>query len=92
MPNLKPVANFLFEAGNLSKTPRSFHPLLGSGSQTVAEHINRTCYVGLALANLHGGVNAGKVVVESILATDSDEWWFGDKADEWWVSRTKPPS
>lgn len=62
MSTLKPIANFLFEAGNLSKTPRSFHPLLGSGSQTVAEHINRACYVGYLLAKLHGEANVEKVI------------------------------
>ena len=28
-------------------------------------------------------------LVEVILQTDSSEWWFGDKNDEWWVSRNK---
>jgi len=62
MSDLKPIANFLFEAGNLSKTPRSFHPLLGSDSQTVAEHINRACYVGYVLATLDGTVDVSKVM------------------------------
>lgn len=194
MSDLKNIANFLFEAGNLAKTPRSFHPVLGSGSQSVAEHINRTCYVGYALAKLHGEADSDIVIrmclfhdfaesrvsdlnyihqkyvdrhedqviaelaktlsfgsdiettvgeyqkresieaqlakdadnleyivslkeqmdignkraeewipsavkrlktdvaqrlVEVILETDSSDWWFGDRNDEWWVSRTK---
>lgn len=31
----------------------------------------------------------GKKLGEKIIKTDSDRWWFGDKKDEWWVSRNK---
>lgn len=59
---LKGIANFLFEAGLLQKTPRSGFVYLGNGSQSVAEHINRTAYVGLALAQMNGKADMAKVL------------------------------
>lgn len=50
--NYKDIANFLFETGMLAKTPRSGFFFLGSGEQSVAEHVNRVCYIGFVLANL----------------------------------------
>lgn len=58
----KNVVNFLFEVGILSKTPRSGFYFLGSGQQSVAEHTNRTVYIGYALAQLHGKVDEAKVM------------------------------
>ena len=46
----KSVANFLFEVGILARTPRSGFHFLGTGDQTVAEHINRACYIAYMLA------------------------------------------
>ncbi|HOW57671.1 MAG TPA: HD domain-containing protein [Smithellaceae bacterium] len=43
------IANFLFEVGMLSKTPRSGYQFLGSGKESVAEHVLRTVFVGYAL-------------------------------------------
>lgn len=51
--NFKNVANFLFEVGILAKTPRSGFYFLGSGEQSVSEHIDRTVYIGFVLASLH---------------------------------------
>lgn len=31
----------------------------------------------------------GRNVAHAILMADSNDWWFGDKDDEWWVSRNK---
>lgn len=59
---LKPVVNFLFEVGILSKTPRSGFHFLGSGEQSVAEHVHRVLYAGYVLATLEGEVNVGKVM------------------------------
>lgn len=56
------VVNFLFEVGILSKTPRSGFFFLGSGEQTVAEHINRTTYIGYCLGKIAGDVDTGKLV------------------------------
>jgi putative hydrolases of HD superfamily len=46
---MKNIANFLFEAGMLKRTPRSGFQFLGSGAESVAEHIFRATYVGYAL-------------------------------------------
>jgi len=59
---LDKTTDFLFEAGMLSKTPRSGFFFLGSGEQSVAEHINRVCYIGFALANMIKGVNLSKIL------------------------------
>jgi putative hydrolase of HD superfamily len=34
-------------------------------------------------------LDISKQVVEEILKTNSDSWWFGDKESEWWVNRGK---
>ena len=60
--DLSNIANFLYEMGILAKTPRSGFSFLGSGEQSVAEHINRVCYIGYALAKMNGAVDSGKVV------------------------------
>ena len=56
------VVDFLFEAGILAETPRSGFHFLGSGRQSVAEHLNRACYIGYALAMLDGGVDIARVL------------------------------
>lgn len=58
----KPIVDFLFEVGILSKTPRTGFHFLGSGEQSVAEHIHRTVYVGYVLATLEEDVDVGKVM------------------------------
>lgn len=58
----KAVANFLFEVGILAKTPRSGFYFLGSGEQSVAEHINRTVYIGFVLASLSKKADMAKVM------------------------------
>lgn len=62
MDNAKSIVNFLFEAGILSKTPRSGFHFLGSGEQSVAEHTMRTVYVGYVLGMLDGNVDVGKIM------------------------------
>lgn len=44
--------DFLYEVGMLAKTPRSGFSFLGSGQQSVAEHLCRTAYVGYVLASM----------------------------------------
>ena len=56
------IVNFLFEVGMLSKTPRSGFYFLGSGQQSVAEHTNRTVYIGYVLALMNGKADAAKVM------------------------------
>src|SRR3989344_774255 len=83
----KKITNFLFEVGILARTPRSGFHFLGTGNQTVAEHINRVCFIGYMLAEMDGKVDISKVFDtikeyeerqsrESVLVKDADnlEW------------------
>ena len=45
-------ANYLNEVGMLNRTPRSGFPFLGSGEQSVAEHIFRMTHVAFILARM----------------------------------------
>lgn len=58
----KNIVNFLFEVGILSKTPRSGFHFLGSGKQSVAEHVHRVVYVGYVLSALDGDADTEKVM------------------------------
>lgn len=49
---LKPIANYLYEAGMLNKTPRSWTGFLGTGEQSVAEHMYRMLHIVYALAKM----------------------------------------
>jgi putative hydrolases of HD superfamily len=62
MESVEKIVDFLFEAGILAKTPRSGFHFLGTGEQSVAEHINRATYIGFALAQMNDKVDANKVV------------------------------
>lgn len=59
---MKNIANFLFEAGMLKRTPRTGYQFLGSGSESVAEHLFRTIYIGYALGKMCGNVNIDRIV------------------------------
>lgn len=52
------IVNFLFEVGMLKRTPRSGWQFLGTGSESVADHVFRTTLVTFALARLDGEVDA----------------------------------
>ncbi|MCX5831386.1 MAG: HD domain-containing protein [Deltaproteobacteria bacterium] len=54
---MKDIANFLFEVGMLKKTPRSGFQFLGSGGESVAEHVSRTIFIGYTLSKLEGDVD-----------------------------------
>lgn len=56
------IVDFIFEAGMLSKTPRSGFQFLGSGRQSVAEHINRVVYIGYTLSKMENKSNEEKVL------------------------------
>lgn len=58
----KSIVNFLFEVGILSKTPRTGFHFLGSGKQSVAEHINRVVYIGYILSALEKNIDISKVM------------------------------
>lgn len=59
---MKNIANFLFEAGMLKRTPRTGYQFLGSGAESVAEHIFRTVYIGYALGRMSANVNVDRIV------------------------------
>lgn len=61
------IVDFLFEAGILSKTPRSGFHFLGSGEQSVAEHINRVVFIGYVLASLEADIDMTKVLKMCLL-------------------------
>lgn len=59
---MKRIANFLFEAGMLKRTPRTGFQFLGSGAESVAEHIFRTVYIGYTLGRMAGNVNTDRII------------------------------
>jgi len=59
---MKNIVNFLFEVGMLQKTPRTGFQFLGSGCESVSEHILRTLFIGYALSKLEPGVDELKVL------------------------------
>lgn len=61
------IANFLFEVGMLSRTPRSGYRFLGSGSESVAEHILRTAFVGYTLCKMDESLDELRVLKMCIL-------------------------
>lgn len=58
---LKRIADFLFEAGMLARLPRTGFAFLGSGDQSIAEHLHRTAVLGYVLATLEDA-DVGKVL------------------------------
>ncbi|PKN20824.1 MAG: phosphohydrolase [Deltaproteobacteria bacterium HGW-Deltaproteobacteria-6] len=61
------IADFLFEVGMLCKTPRSGYQFLGSGRESVAEHILRTVFIGYALCKLDASLDELRVLKMCIL-------------------------
>jgi len=59
---MKNIANFLFEAGMLKRTPRSGFQFLGTGAESVAEHIFRTTYIGYALGSMASDINVDRLI------------------------------
>lgn len=74
---MKDIVNFLFEVGMLQKTPRTGFQFLGSGAETVAEHILRTIFIGYALAKLEKNVDELKIL-RMCLVHDLPEARTGD--------------
>jgi len=56
------IANFLFEVGMLKRTPRTGFQFLGSGAESVAEHIFRTVYIGYALGRLTEEADTDRII------------------------------
>jgi putative hydrolase of HD superfamily len=59
---VKEIAKFLFEVGMLKRTPRSGLQFLGSGNESVAEHICRTVYIGYVLGAMVDGADTDRLV------------------------------
>ncbi|UCE84410.1 MAG: HD domain-containing protein [Deltaproteobacteria bacterium] len=60
---LKSIVNFFFELGMLKKTPRSGFQFLGSGRESVADHVFRVTTIGFTLARLDKEADAFTVVL-----------------------------
>lgn len=60
--SMREIADFLFEVGMLKKTPRSGFQFLGSGSESVAEHILRTLFIGYVLCKMDRTADELKVL------------------------------
>jgi len=59
---MRDIVNFLFEVGMLQKTPRSGFQFLGSGCESVAEHILRTIFIGYTLCKLEPDIDEFRVM------------------------------
>ena len=64
---LSQITDFIYEIGILRKTPRSGFWFLGTGEQSVAEHLFRTAYIAYALAYLTPKVDKNKVVLMALV-------------------------
>jgi putative hydrolase of HD superfamily len=60
--DMRPIANFMFEVGMLNRTPRSGFQFLGSGKQSVAEHLLRVTYLAFTMGRLVPEVNADRLL------------------------------
>jgi len=74
---MKSIANFLFEMGMLKKTPRTGFQFLGTGGESVAEHVFQTIFIGYTLCKLETGANELKVM-KMCLVHDLPEARTGD--------------
>ena len=75
---MEEIANFLFETGMLNKTPRTGFRFLGSGKESVAEHILRTLFIGYSLCKLDPAADELKVL-RMCLVHDLPEARTGDQ-------------
>ncbi len=64
---MESIADFLFEVGMLCKTPRSGYQFLGSGRESVAEHVLRAVFVGYALCKLNDSLDELRVLKMCVL-------------------------
>lgn len=63
---MKALANFLFEVGMLKRTPRTGFQFLGSGEESVAEHILRTVYISYVLSHLCPEADKSRLLLLSL--------------------------
>ncbi len=74
---MKNIVNFIFEVGMLKKTPRTGFQFLGSGCESVAEHILKTIFIGYTLCKLENDVDELRVI-KMCLVHDLPEARTGD--------------
>lgn len=60
------IANFVYETGIHSQTPRSGFWFLGSGNQSVAEHLFHTAMIAYVLAKLEPKADYNKVILMAL--------------------------
>lgn len=65
--DLQSITDFLYEVGMLQHTPRSGFQFLGSGGQTVAEHLHRSSIIAFVLALMEKVENPYKVATMAML-------------------------
>jgi putative hydrolase of HD superfamily len=59
---LRRIADFLFEAGMLKRTPRTGWQFLGSGEESVSDHTFRTALIAFVLASGKEDIDMEKVL------------------------------
>jgi putative hydrolases of HD superfamily len=74
---MRELADFLFEAGMLKKTPRSGFQFLGSGAESVAEHVLQTLFIAYVLCKMDPEADELKVL-RMCLVHDLPEARTGD--------------
>ena len=71
-------ANYLHEIGMLNRTPRSGFQFLGSGEQSVAEHVHRMLHIAFLLARMSAESVAELRLLHLVLFHDLPEARTGD--------------
>lgn len=66
LPVFQQISRFVYETNIHSRTPRSGFWFLGSGQQSVAEHLFHTAMIAYALASLDKKVDKNKAVIMAL--------------------------
>jgi putative hydrolase of HD superfamily len=74
---MKKMANLLFEANHLKKTPRSGFAFLGAGKESVAEHSFSTTFIAYLLADMEPEADPLRLIT-MCLVHDLPESRIGD--------------
>jgi putative hydrolase of HD superfamily len=74
---MKNIAKLLFQANILKRIPRSGYHFLGSGRESVAEHIYSTAFVAYVLSKIESEVDALRLIT-MCLVHDLTEARIGD--------------
>ena len=82
--DLNSIADFIYEVGILSRTPRSGLWFLGTGAQSVAEHLLRTTYITYILCYMNPKANRERAILMALVhdlgeARTSDLNWIHQK-------------